>query len=58
MNKGIPVVRSTRTGSGYASAKEEGIGSGFLNPQKSRILLELALAEGADIEKIKKYFGM
>ena len=57
MQQGIPVVRSTRTGSGYVSRKEEGIGSGFYNPQKSRILLTLALTEGVDMEKIRTYFG-
>lgn len=57
MQQGIPVIRSTRTGSGFVSRKEEGIGSGFYNPQKSRILLELALAEGASMEKIRMYFG-
>lgn len=57
MEKGIPVVRSTRTGSGFVTAKAEGIGAGFYNPQKARILLMLALAEGANMEKIKAYFG-
>lgn len=56
MKKGIPVVRSTRTGSGYVSAKEEGIGSGYYNPQKARIVLTLALAKGEDIKKIRSYF--
>jgi L-asparaginase len=57
MAKGIPVVRSTRTGSGFVTAKDEGIGAGFYNPQKSRILLALALAEGASMDKIRAYFG-
>lgn len=57
MEKGIPVVRSTRTGSGFVTSKPEGIGAGYFNPQKARILLGLALAEGASIEKIKAYFG-
>ena len=57
MEKGIPVVRSTRTGSGFVTTKAEGIGAGFYNPQKARILLMLALAEGANMEKIKAYFG-
>lgn len=58
MNKGIPVVRSSRTGGGFATVKQEGIGAGFFNPQKARILLMLALAEGASMDKIKTYFGM
>ena len=57
MDQGIPVVRATRTGSGYVSEKEEGIGSGYFNPQKSRILLSLALAEHANMNKIKDYFS-
>jgi hypothetical protein len=57
MEKGIPVVRATRTGNGFVTAKKEGIGSGFFNPQKSRILLSLALSEGADMDQIKDYFG-
>lgn len=57
MAKGIPVVRSTRTGSGFVTAKTEGIGAGYYSPQKARILLTLALAEGASMEKIKAYFG-
>ncbi|GGM09980.1 asparaginase [Pseudomonas asuensis] len=58
MEQGIPVIRSTRTGSGFVSKKEEGIGSGFFSPQKSRILLSLALASGADMAAIERYFGM
>jgi len=55
---GIQIVRSTRTGSGFVTTKdEEGLGAGFFNPQKARILLMLALAEGANPEKIRAYFG-
>ena len=54
--QGIPVVMSTRTGAGYVSTKSFAIGSGFLNPQKSRILLQLALANGADLPQIATYF--
>lgn len=57
VSSGIPVVRSTRTGSGFVTTKDEGIGAGFFNPQKARILLMLALAEGASAEKIRAYFG-
>ena len=58
MAKGIPVVLSTRTGNGYVTAKtkEDGIGSGVYNPQKARILLSLALADGDNMEKIRSYF--
>ncbi|WP_272674259.1 MULTISPECIES: asparaginase [unclassified Providencia] len=55
-DKGIPVVMATRTGSGYVSSKSFAIGSGFLNPQKSRILLQLALATGANLKQISNYF--
>ncbi|EBR8158574.1 L-asparaginase [Salmonella enterica subsp. enterica serovar Newport] len=54
--KGFPVIIATRTGSGYVSSKSYGISSGFLNAQKSRILLQLALATGADMKKIAEYF--
>ncbi|EHJ5407394.1 type II asparaginase [Salmonella enterica subsp. enterica serovar Wedding] len=54
--KRFPVVMSTRTGSGYVSSKSFAISSGFLNAQKSRILLQLALATGADTGKIAEYF--
>lgn len=54
--KGIPVVMTTRTGSGYVSTKSFAIGSGFLNAQKSRILLQLALATNADMKQIAEYF--
>lgn len=57
MAKGVPVVLSTRTGSGFVTPKEVGIASGLYNPQKSRILLSLALAEHADFDKITKYFS-
>ncbi|MEH3085867.1 MAG: type II asparaginase [Xylophilus ampelinus] len=55
--QGFPVVRSSRTGSGFATKKEEGIGSGVLNPQKARILLMLALSQGADLARIRSYFN-
>lgn len=58
MSQGIPVVRATRAGAGFVSAKDEGIAAGIFNPQKARILLSLALAEGASMDKIKTYFGM
>lgn len=54
--QGIPIVMATRTGSGYVSSKSFAISSGFLNPQKSRILLQLALASGANLNQISDYF--
>lgn len=55
-DKGIPVIISSRTGSGYVSDKTYGISSGFLNAQKSRILLQLAIATGANQQQIAEYF--
>lgn len=57
MAKGIPVVLSTRTGSGFVTEKEVGIAAGLYNPQKSRVLLSLALADGADFNQITEYFS-
>lgn len=54
--QGIPVVMSTRTSAGYVSSKSFAIGAGFLNPQKSRVLLQLALASDADLPQIASYF--
>lgn len=57
MARGIPVIMATKTGSGYTTSRDYGIGSGFFNPVKSRILLQLAIATGADIKQIEAYFG-
>lgn len=59
MEKGIPVVRSTRTGGGYVGYNENmgGIGAGFLNPQKARILLSLSLSKTQKISEIEEIFG-
>lgn len=54
--KGYPVVRATRTGTGFSTVKKEGIGAGILNPQKARILLMLSLSQGADLATIRKNF--
>lgn len=56
-NQGYPVVLSTRTGGGFVTHKDQAIGSGLLNPQKSRILLMLALTETNDINTIERIFG-
>lgn len=57
IGKGIPVVRSTRTGSGFVTYKDVGIASGLYNPQKSRILLSLALSQNASMKQIAQYFS-
>lgn len=54
--QGFPIVFSSRIGSGVVTPKPHGIGAGVYNPQKARILLMLALAQGADIETIRRYF--
>jgi len=55
--KGFPVVLSTRTGGGYVTHKDYAVGSGLLNPQKSRIMLMLALTKTQDLTEIAKIFG-
>lgn len=55
-SQGFPIVLSTRTGGGFSTRSVEGIASGIFNPQKSRILLMLALAQGADVPTIRNYF--
>lgn len=55
-DKGIPIIITSRTGSGYVSDKNYGISSGFLNAQKSRILLQLAIATGANHKQIADFF--
>ena len=55
--QGYPVVRASRTGSGFSTKKVEGIGAGTLNAQKARMLLMLGLAQGADITRLRSYFN-
>lgn len=54
----IPVIVSRRPGWGFASSNglEGGIGAGFLNPQKARIQLQLALETGLEMEAIRPIF--
>jgi L-asparaginase len=56
MEEGIPMIRASRVGAGYVSPRGEGIAAGFYNPHKARILLMLAINEGADLESITDYF--
>lgn len=53
---GFPIVVSTRTGSGYVSHDGNLMNAGFLNPQKARILLQLAIASEAQLPQIATYF--
>ena len=59
----IPVVQSFRTASGevplsdISSTTASHIASGYLNPQKSRILLGLLLAHGKNLTEIADVFA-
>lgn len=61
--KGVAVVRSSRVPTGYTTrdaeiddAKYGFAASGTLNPQKARVLLQLALTQTKDINTIQQYF--
>ncbi|MCK9197573.1 MAG: type II asparaginase [Syntrophales bacterium] len=63
--RGVIVVRSSRTGSGFiartAEAKDDEydfVVAGNLNPQKARILLMLALTKTKDAKEIQRMFMM
>lgn len=59
-NKGVLVVRSSRTGSGLVvdsnSEWQNFINAGSLNPQKARVLLQLALKKTSDLEEARRIF--
>jgi L-asparaginase len=57
---GLPMVASHRSPDGFVPSADEdfAIASGFLNPQKSRVLLQLALTVGYGYEEIKNAFAM
>lgn len=52
----IPVVVSRRPDGGFVGRSDAGIGAGFLNPQKARIQLQLALETGMDKAAIRLLF--
>ncbi|KAK8159126.1 L-asparaginase, type II [Phyllosticta citrichinensis] len=56
--QGIPVVRASRTGSGYVAPADDTLTSGNFNAQKARILLQLVLNEhgGKNSTLIQEYF--
>lgn len=61
--KGIVVVRSSRVPTGATTKDAEvddkaqhWVSSGTLNPQKARVLLQLALTQTTDWQQIQKYF--
>ncbi|ORY73843.1 L-asparaginase [Leucosporidium creatinivorum] len=54
---GIPIVLSSKTNGGAVPPSGSGaISSGFLNPVKSRLQLQLALATGMGMEEIRGLF--
>ena len=56
--QGFPVVFSSRTGNGFArKTPEQGIGSGLINAQKSRLILMLALTGNYDHSQIMSCFN-
>jgi L-asparaginase len=52
----IPVIVSRRPEGGFVGPCEAGIGAGFLNPQKARIQLQLALETKMDNDAIQALF--
>ena len=63
LKEGFPVVRSSRVGNGLVTFDEEeietqGICANNLNPQKSRILLILALTVTKELHEIQKIFNI
>ena len=60
---GVPVVIATRCGGGIVVLSEEMtekngfIAGGSLNPQKAKILLQLALTKTNDVKKIQGFFA-
>lgn len=58
ISKGVVVVRSSRTGSGYVPEDDSYLGllGDNLNPQKARILLMLALTVTSEPAKIQQIF--
>lgn len=57
---GIPIVHSRRTPDGTVppdDAPEYALGSGYLNPQKARILLQLCLYSGYSMDQIRSSFA-
>ena len=61
-SSGVPVVIASRCSEGIVALSNEVkenlhcIGSGTLNPQKAKILLQLALTKTNDVNEIKKIF--
>lgn len=59
MMSGFPIVRSSRIANGLITSEyvsQKGIFSNTLSPQKSRILLSLALTQTDNIDKVRSVF--
>lgn len=54
----IPLVASHRSADGFVPAGDFMIAGGFYNPQKARILLQLAVAAGHSREEIRDMFAL
>lgn len=54
---GISIVASRKVNTGFATTRGFVIGSGFLNPVRARIFLQLGIAEGMDDDGIRDMFG-
>jgi L-asparaginase len=56
---GIPIVASHRSSDGFVPSSETAytIAAGFYNPQKARILVQLALTAGYTTEEIREVFA-
>ncbi|KAK4504954.1 hypothetical protein PRZ48_002917 [Zasmidium cellare] len=54
----IPLVSSHRSADGFVSPGDYMIAGGFYNPQKARILLQLAVATGKTREEIRELFAL
>ena len=63
VSAGVPVVRSTRAGSGFVARNleidDDGLGfvaAGPLNPAKARVLLQLVLLDTTDAALVQERF--
>jgi L-asparaginase len=56
---GIPIVASHRSSDGFVPSSDTDfvIAAGFYNPQKARILVQLALTAGYSTEEIREVFA-
>lgn len=57
---GLPMVASHRSVDGFVPNSNDSfiIGAGFYNPQKARVLLQLALTLDYDYDEIKEIFAL